>query len=778
MFLRSCFLLFVLFSSIQLTSQVPSNFIFHLDAGEQVQKDVNNSVIKWTDPKTSITASQNLSNLQAKWIENSINNLPSLRFDGAQTYMEMPSVFPVDKDYTLVVVCQAFGPTANIVGGTSRTLWMSGATSPVALHNGDFNNQATSKLDPGLDPTLIIAQYRNSTQQVCFYINGQFADSAFCPRNIDPTIYIAAYQRGYVFNGDISEIVLYDKYIDNIDRKQMESFLIEKYKIIPLVNSDSTLVEVPKTNQLYPRNNNNNCDIPLSGNIIDSRWDSIAVVVSKEKAIFQKQGQKLKFAKGVAFFKFQFTIDAGLINYGCEVKAFSKGKDTVLYNSQNIACGDVFIITGQSNSIFGGTTETDPFCRTFGKNYSTAVKDTLWSVASAGGNGGGPNIGAWGMRLAKLLIQKYKVPICIMNGGVGGTSIQQHQRDDIQPEKPVNIYGSLLYRMQKSKLANSTKGIFWYQGESNTGNLYFENFSAIYQDWRIDYPNVEYVYVVQIHHGCGTGDNSSVREIQRQLPKTFSNIRIMSTNGLPGHDGCHYTVAGYNQLAEWLFPLVERDYYGSIPTENIDAPNLQQAYYTSSQKNEIDLLFGPANQNLVFPNDTIIQNVNVRLKDYFALDGIFEQVLSVKVIGDTIRLKLNTPGKAQKITYLTELNYLNINSTFQGPYIRNSKGIGALSFYNVPIYDQIITKSNNLNNNDCIVITSYADFINLDASKCSANNLLFQLINLQGKIIRTEKIDQAHQVIEMESLERGIYYLLVLENRELILVKNYLINLH
>lgn len=136
----------------------------------------------------------------------------------------------------------------------------------------------------------------------------------------------------------------------------MEAFLIEKYKIFPLVSDGYPVTEVPRTNQLYPRNKNNICEVPIAGSIIDSRWDRIHVVVSKEKAIMYSKGQKLKFNRGIATFKFQFPIDAGLINYGFQVKAYPIGKDTILYNSLKIACGDVFIITGQSNSIFGGTT--------------------------------------------------------------------------------------------------------------------------------------------------------------------------------------------------------------------------------------------------------------------------------------------------------------------------------------------------------------------------------------------------------------------------------------
>ena len=44
---------------------------------------------------------------------------------------------------------------------------------------------------------------------------------------------------------------------------------------------------------------------------------------------------------------------------------------------------------------------------------------------------------------------------------------------------PVNIYGSLLYRAQKSNLASAAKAIFWYQGESNASAFYFDNFKTL-----------------------------------------------------------------------------------------------------------------------------------------------------------------------------------------------------------------------------------------------------------------------------------------------------------
>ena len=46
------------------------------------------------------------------------------------------------------------------------------------------------------------------------------------------------------------------------------------------------------------------------------------------------------------------------------------------------------------------------------------------AVRREGGRDG--RLGYWGMDLAKHLVESQKIPICIINGAVGGTRIDQH----------------------------------------------------------------------------------------------------------------------------------------------------------------------------------------------------------------------------------------------------------------------------------------------------------------------------------------------------------------
>lgn len=676
--------------SIALKSQILAP-IFQLEASKGVLNP-NGKVPEWLDPISQIKASQGNVQNQPEFISSGFGGRPTIRFNGSSTYMNMPSLFPVNKDYTIVVVCKANGPSNNILGGTTHTLWMAGNTSTKILHNGDFNNQVSSSFDPGLEPVLIVAQYNNSSQIGKLVLNGIFEDSSYCPRNLDNSIYISAYQGGYHFNGDISEIHLYDRYLETTERKKIETALKQKYSIKGPPPPDTSFSLIPKDYQFFPRDSNNEANVSVSGITIRSGFDSIALLLYREQILLSKTTQGLQFdSSGNARFLLSTKIKAELANYAIEVKLIQDSKDSLLARRDHLVSGDAYIVTGQSNSIFGGYPYTNSFIRTFGKNYSLNKSDTNWTIASAVGYGGGPDIGAWGMDLAKSILENYNIPVCILNGGVGGTSIQQHQRDDLKPSLPANIYGSLLYRAIKSNLANSVKAIFWYQGESNGSAAYFDNFKNLYEDWKLDFPNVQKIYVVQIHHGCGAGDHSALREIQRRLPETYSDIEVISTMGLPGHDGCHYTLDGYLRLAKNIFPLVQKEFYQGTDEPAMYPPNIKRAYFSKQDYSEITLEFQKEQSILNVQNDTLINGTQIFLKDYFALDGQWKQIKELQVEGNKLKLELKSAGQVNTISYLPEVNYHDINTVYQGPYLMNQNQLGALSFDKFPIEKEIPT---------------------------------------------------------------------------------------
>lgn len=686
-----CLLIFLIqLLSIALKSQILAP-IFQLEASKGVLSP-NGKVTEWLDPISQIKASQGNVQNQPEFISSGFGGRPTIRFNGSSTYMNMPSLFPVDKDYTIVVVCKANGPSNNILGGTTHTLWMAGNTSTKILHNGDFNNQVSSSYDPSLAPVLIVAQYNNKTQIGKLVLNGIYEDSSYCPGNSDNTIYISAYQAGYYFNGDISEIHLYDRYLDNAERKKIEADLKQKYSIKDPPPPDTSFTMIPQDYQFFPRDSNDEAIIQVAGITSQSGFDSIQLVLFREQTLLSKTNQVLQFdASGKANFVLKTKIKAELANYAIEIKLIQDARDSLLARRDYLIAGDVYLVTGQSNSIFGGNPYTNSFIRTFGKNYSLNKSDTNWTIASAVGYGGGPDIGAWGMDLAKSILENYKIPVCILNGGVGGTSIQQHQRDDIQPALPANIYGSLLYRAKKANLANAAKAIFWYQGESNGSALYFENFKALYEDWKTDFPNVKKVYVVQIHHGCGAGDHSALREIQRRLPEQFSNIELISTMGLPGHDGCHYTLDGYLRLAKTIFPLVQKDFYQGPDEPAMYPPNIKQVYYSKQDFSEITLEFQKEFAKLFLPTDTLINGIQISLKDYFALDNQWKQIKQLRLDGNKLILELKLAQLFNTITYLPEVYYHDFNIVYQGPYLMNQNQLGALCFDKFPIQKEIPT---------------------------------------------------------------------------------------
>ena len=134
-------LVFFVLCSNHIAAQVPSNPVLWLDAAVGITKSPSNLVSEWQSKNNKNKAFQQIVANQATYIPTSIGNLPAIRFNGSNSFMEASAVFPLLKDYTVVIVSQAFGPSQNIVGGNSRTIWMAGTTTPTMLHNGDFANQ-------------------------------------------------------------------------------------------------------------------------------------------------------------------------------------------------------------------------------------------------------------------------------------------------------------------------------------------------------------------------------------------------------------------------------------------------------------------------------------------------------------------------------------------------------------------------------------------------------------------------------------------------------------
>lgn len=454
--------------------------------------------------------------------------------------------------------------------------------------------------------------------------------------------------------------------------------------------------QIPSHLQFIPRNEQNQGIVQISGAVQTPGVDSIVVEVLRNGSLWKRQSQRLSYSSNEASFNFQAALSPELVEYKIKVTAKTGSGTTVVAERDSIVCGDVYLIAGQSNGhpTSAWATYQNEFCRTLGvqtdsqnyKPYNPA--DTLWGYANGTGMGGlysGPYlVGAWGIRLQQMLLEKFRVPTCIINGAAGGSVIEANLRNNANPEDLSTIYGKLLYRARKAKVAGHVKAIFWYQGESNWIYNYQNNFTQLYNAWMQDYPSTQKIYLFQIRPGCGN-THLELRELQRRLPDFFPKISLMSTVAVPGHDGCHYFLSGYHAIAENIFRLVARDFYYDSDVNNIDPPNVSRAYYTSPSRDEINVVLRNRNAGVRWPADTMVNQTTQKMVDYFYLDDLTGSVASGRVEGDTIKLRLRRSSNATRLTYLPDKYYHNTQIVYDGPWLKNSRGLGLLAFHNLPI---------------------------------------------------------------------------------------------
>lgn len=248
-------------------------------------------------------------------------------------------------------------------------------------------------------------------------------------------------------------------------------------------------------------------------------------------------------------------------------------------------------------------------------------------------------------------------------------------------------FGRLAYRVDQAGLKDNIRAIFYHQGESDSSKerslTYSNNFDILNKDWKRVYKGLEKIYLFQIHQGCGGDFQSEIRETQNQISKKYDHIEIMSTTGVIGHDGCHFSYEGYKEFARLILPLVSRDLFKEKQNRIITPPQLLNAYY--SDLREITLDF---DQPVEFEKFFKVNGVKHLMKNQFffnndtgvsRLNGVVKSLVCKK---NQIILKLNNDQKYSTLTWLPNKEYLNTKDIYNGPWIRGlNNQIGALTFH-------------------------------------------------------------------------------------------------
>jgi hypothetical protein len=454
--------------------------------------------------------------------------------------------------------------------------------------------------------------------------------------------------------------------------------------------------EKPEDNQFYARDDKNEGTLYYNGTL-DEAADGVFLKLYADGTLIKTESQKPAVDKSYAL---SAKLKAGLIKYKVEFGLKSGNTETVRHTVGNLVCGDAYIIQGQSNAVAYNYA-----------NEKTRPDLTGYSIdwiGTYGGNGeaGNPTeggwgnaviqrltpaspdrvhfIGVWGMALARKLLEDEKIPICILNGAVGGTRIDQHLPDPADHLNTTNsahfIYRNLMKRIVAARLTHGIRGVLWHQGESDQGmdgpgncygcETYQQYFIDLSAAWKQDFPNIQHYYVFQIWpNSCSMGGNGAsdrLRDVERRLSRLYSNLSVMSTLSLPS-GACHFNLTDYEKMGLSMARLVERDDHGKVFEKPIMSPDLKKAYYTSDKKDEIALEF---DQPMAW-NDTLISQ--------FYLDGKEGRIAAGSASGNAVKLKLAAAETAKTITYLIDRKW-DIKNLLYG-----QNGIAALTFCDVVI---------------------------------------------------------------------------------------------
>ena len=441
------------------------------------------------------------------------------------------------------------------------------------------------------------------------------------------------------------------------------------------------LIQSPASKAFIPQNKlTRSAEVLLSGEVDQNTFTHINIKVFRGTTLISNSRQNLNFINGIATYKQKVYLKTGKYLYSIRYEL--SGGSTFTHTIDDILVGDVYLIQGQSNAVAASynpfnTNYYSDYLRSFGtanRTYNTVRSDTFWHPINAINPGREGSVGQWAAVLAKHVLDSFNTPICLLNGAVGGTRIDQHQPNLNNLEDLFTIYGRLLYRVRKANLDSSISGILYFQGESDGGLAlkHDTGFTNLYHHWKRDYPGFQKLYVVQVRDGCGN-PSLQLREVQRQFEFKLPNCQTVSANGLNNHDNCHYGfVNGYEKLGYQLSKLVACDFYWPTETTNINPPNIDHCYYTDGLQREIKLVMGSTRDLLFVDNN---------------FESLFELVgdNSVQIVSGKLENNIITLQLSKSSCNLTGLSYNGKRGN--QPWVTNKTGMGLISFYNQPIYN-------------------------------------------------------------------------------------------
>lgn len=236
------------------TFPVPrSGLVLWLRADDGVSTSGSN-VTQWNDESgTGNNASQATGTKQPTVVSNAINGLPAVSFNGSSDFLQLPTTalsnFSSGASVLLVTKPTAVTAGARFLdfgnGATSDNLYMdepSNTGAALFTYNGSTGKSVSAGSAITLSQFQLLEAIDNGSGTATIYTNGvQQAQSVTMNtlQNIARTQnYIGqASAGGSYFQGQIAEILVFNRGLTSLEQAQLEGYLLAKYQIL---NSTST----------------------------------------------------------------------------------------------------------------------------------------------------------------------------------------------------------------------------------------------------------------------------------------------------------------------------------------------------------------------------------------------------------------------------------------------------------------------------------------------------------------------------------------------------------
>jgi hypothetical protein len=532
--------------------------------------------------------------------------------------------------------------------------------------------------------------------------------------------------------------------------------------------------------QLYPRKADNKGRVKINGTLSEA-----------QNFIFRINKVDIEHYESTDFydvsvdqnghFSIEISIEAQLAEY-----TFSYSTDWVNWSiiATNVVCGDVLLISGQSNASAGGEEgQQEQINILYGNHdenqygkYSRTYKqwhinpNAGWGYAEVEGSNG-YGVGVWGLKLQYELEKAFKVPVCVINGAFGGTGMHQHHILEQDPfyfdfsSPPQYLFGSLLTRVYYAGLQEDVTAIIWFNGEdecrstnAETG-IYTRDFDGLYNSC-VDYlGNFRQMYVIQVSSFIGPSSGLKfVSEDQRQLPTYYERLKVMSSNGIGNKDpnpeqSIHFSSEAYLELGHRLFRLIGSDLYGATLSDNPNAPNILKA---RKEGNSIFLDFDQIlDGNLSDPLENVLSVVQFNIPDVNKFNG--------GILDNSLYFEIDSSF----MPFIEEVSYAGFlpNGNYDLKcYLRNSGNVGALSFHKIKItpggnpYGLTSELLNPLNIS--IYPNPASAMVRLTLPEEAKQNKV-QLFDALGKLVLEASFPGKFYNLDCSSLRSGIYVLMI-----------------